>query len=55
VLAVPDSIGFGRREWLTSMPQIPDAAADQLDSSDLISFLKAIPDGRFRRGLRYLK
>ena len=35
------------------MPQIPDAAADQLDSSDLISFLKAIPDGRFRRGVRY--
>ena len=52
-MAGPASIGFGRREWLTSMPQIPDAAADQLDSSDLISFLKAIPDGRFRRGVRY--
>ena len=48
----PDSIGFGRREWLTSMPQIPDATADQLDSSDLISFLKAILDGRYRRGVR---
>jgi hypothetical protein len=35
------------------MPQIPGAAADQLDSNDLISFLKAIPDGRFRRGVRY--
>lgn len=35
------------------MSQIPDAAADQLDSSDLISFLKAIPDGRFRRGVLY--
>jgi len=35
------------------MPQIPDAAADQLDSSDLISLLKAIPDGRFSRGVRY--
>ncbi|MCP9943538.1 transposase family protein [Cyanobium sp. ATX 6E8] len=35
------------------MPQIPDAAADQLGSSDLISFLKAIPDGRYRRGVRY--
>jgi hypothetical protein len=35
------------------MSQIPDTAADQLDSSDLISFLKAIPDGRFRRGVRY--
>ena len=53
MLAEPDSIGFGRREWLTSMSQIPDAAADQLDSSDLISFLKAIPDGRLRRGVPY--
>jgi hypothetical protein len=53
VLAAPDSTGFGRREWLTSLPQIPGAAADQLDSSDLISFLKAIPDGRYRRGVRY--
>ena len=35
------------------MHQIPDTAADQFDSSDLISFLKAIPDGRFRRGVRY--
>jgi hypothetical protein len=35
------------------MSQIPDAATDQLDSSDLISFLNAIPDGRFRRGVRY--
>jgi len=35
------------------MPQNLDAAADQADSHDLISFLKAIPDGRFRRGVRY--
>ena len=35
------------------MPQISDAAADLLDSSDLISFIKAIPDGRFRPGVRY--
>ncbi|QPN69518.1 transposase family protein [Synechococcus sp. CBW1108] len=53
LVAGPDSIGFGRREWATSMPQIPDAAADQLDSNDLISFFKAIPDGRFPRGVRY--
>ena len=49
MLAGPDSIALGRREWLTSIPQIPSAAADQLDSSDLISFLKAIPDGRSPR------
>ena len=35
------------------MPQIPDAAVDQADANDLISFLKAIPDGRYRRGVRY--
>jgi len=35
------------------MPQNLDAAADQADSYDLISFLKAIPDGRYRRGVRY--
>lgn len=35
------------------MPQTQDAANDQADSSDLISFLKAVPDGRFRRGVRY--
>ena len=35
------------------MPQNLDAAADQADSNDLISFLKAIPDGRYRRGVRY--
>ena len=35
------------------MPQVLDAAADQLDSSDLITFLKAIPEGRFRCGIRY--
>jgi len=35
------------------MPQTPDAAVDQADANDLISFLKAIPDGRYRRGVRY--
>ena len=35
------------------MPKNLHAAADQADSNDLISFLKAIPDGRFRRGVRY--
>jgi hypothetical protein len=29
------------------------AAADLSAPDDLISFLKAIPDGRYRRGVRY--
>ena len=35
------------------MPDIHSAAADQPAAADLISFLKAIPDGRSRRGVRY--
>ncbi|MCP9880684.1 transposase family protein [Cyanobium sp. A1C-AMD] len=35
------------------MPQNCSGAVDQLAPADLISFLKAIPDGRFRRGVRY--
>jgi hypothetical protein len=35
------------------MPDIDSAAADQPAPADLISFLKAIPDGRYRRGVRY--
>ena len=38
------------------MPPIPEtrfAAVDQPAPDDLISFLKAIPDGRYRRGVRY--
>ena len=35
------------------MPDIHSAAADQPAAADLISFLKAIPDGRYRRGVRY--
>jgi len=46
-------MGFGRREWLPSMPETNSAANDESAPSDLISFLKAIPDGRFRRGVRY--
>jgi len=46
-------MGFGRRDWLPSMPEIQDTANDESAPSDLISFLKAIPDGRFRRGVRY--
>jgi hypothetical protein len=34
------------------MPETRSAAGDQVPS-DLISFLKAIPDGRMRRGVRY--
>jgi len=35
------------------MLDIHSAAADQPAPADLISFLKAIPDGRYRRGVRY--
>jgi hypothetical protein len=35
------------------MPETPSAAAAQPALDDLISFLKAIPDGRYRRGVRY--
>jgi len=35
------------------MSGIDPTAADQTVPADLISFLKAIPDGRYRRGVRY--
>jgi hypothetical protein len=35
------------------MPETSSAAADLRAPDDLISFLKAIPDGRYRRGVRY--
>ena len=35
------------------MPRIDSTATDQAVPADLISFLKAIPDGRYRRGVRY--
>ena len=35
------------------MAQTRSAAADQTTPDDLISFLKAIPDSRYRRGVRY--
>jgi hypothetical protein len=35
------------------MPETNSAANDESAPSALISFLKAIPDGRFRRGVRY--
>jgi hypothetical protein len=34
------------------MTQNRSGAVDQLAPADLINFLKAIPDGRFKRGLR---
>ncbi len=43
----------GRREWLPSMPETQVSATEDSAPSDLISFFKAIPDGRFRRGVRY--
>ena len=35
------------------MAETRSAAVDQPAADDLISFLKAIPDGRYRRGVRY--
>ncbi len=46
-------MGFGRREWLPSMPETQVTGTEDSAQSDLISFLKAIPDGRYRRGVRY--
>jgi hypothetical protein len=43
------TIGFGRREWIPSLPE-PSLANV---SADLISFLQAIPEGRMRRGVRF--
>ena len=34
------------------MPETRSAAVDQAAPDDLISFLKAIPDGRYRCGVR---
>ena len=35
------------------MPETHSAVVDQSTPADLISFLKAIPDSRYRRGVRY--
>jgi hypothetical protein len=35
------------------MPETNFAANDESAPSDLINFLKAIPDGQFPRGVRY--
>jgi hypothetical protein len=35
------------------IPETQSAAGNQPAPDDLISFLKAIPDGRYRRGVRY--
>ena len=35
------------------MPETRSVAIDQAAPDDLINFLKAIPDGRYRRGVRY--
>jgi hypothetical protein len=38
---------------LFAMPQTAAPAVDVSADTDLITFLKAIPDGRYRRGVRY--
>jgi hypothetical protein len=35
------------------MPETTAPAVDSNADADLITFLKAIPDGRYRRGVRY--
>ena len=35
------------------MPETASVAANLSAPDDLISFLKAMPDGRYRRGVRY--
>ena len=35
------------------MPETHSAVVNQSTPADLISFLKAIPDSRYRRGVRY--
>ena len=35
------------------MPETCSTAVDQTAPDDLTSFLKPIPDGRYRRGVRY--
>ncbi len=47
------SLGFGQRVSPLPMPDTRSTAVDQAAPDDLISFLKAIPDGRYRRGVRY--
>lgn len=47
------SIGFGQRDSSLSMAETHSAAVHQPAADDLISFLKAISDGRYRRGVRY--
>ena len=45
-------MGFGRRDFVPPMPETLSAAADEAPG-DLITFLRSIPDGRMRRGIRY--
>jgi hypothetical protein len=52
-LGGPVTIGFRQRVSPLPMPETVSAAVDLGAPDDLISFLKAIPDGRYRRGVRY--
>ena len=45
-------MGFGRRDFVPPMPKTLSAAAHEAPG-DLITFLRSIPDGRMRRGIRY--
>ena len=47
------SIGFRQRDFSLPMAETRSAAVDQAVPDDLIGSRKAIPDGRYRRGVRY--
>jgi hypothetical protein len=51
--ALPEMAWFARGACPFAMPETAAPAVDFSADADLISFLKAIPDGRYRRGVRY--
>jgi len=52
-LGRPAAIGFRQRVSPLPMSETVSAVADLGAPDDLISFLNAIPDARYRRGVRY--
>ena len=53
VLGGAVAIGFGQRVSPLPMPETSCAATDLRAPHDLISVLQAMPDSRYRRGMRY--
>ena len=52
-LGGPVRIGFGQRVSQLPSPDTHSAAVNQPVADNLFSFLKAIPDGRYGRGVHY--